>query len=81
MIEDAASVNPSPRSSAERVRLHRKRRRNGMRVVPVQLHESEIDSLVRQRYLKAERRHLPKAVEYALNGFVTDKLGAPLKEG
>ena len=45
-----------------------------------QFARSEIDSLVRQRYLKAERRHLPKAVESALNGFICDKLGTPMKE-
>ena len=81
MKAQAAEAHTRSPSSTERVRLHRKRHRNGMRVVPVQLHESEIDSLVRQRYLKAERRHLPKAVESALNGFICDKLGTPMKEG
>jgi hypothetical protein len=77
----AAETRSRSPTSTERVRRHRKRHRNGMRIVPVQLHESEIDSLVRQRYLKRERRHLPEAVEDALNGFVTDKLGTPLEEG
>jgi hypothetical protein len=62
---------------AERVRTHRKRHRNGLRCVPVLLHETEIDTLVRQDYLKAERRHLKKAVEDALNSFVVDRLGLP----
>ena len=26
-------------------------------------------------------RHLPKAVESSLNGFICDKLGTPMKEG
>jgi hypothetical protein len=65
---------------AERVRIHRKRLRNGLRCVRVLLHETEIDTLVRQGYLKAGRRHLKKAVEGALNLFVTDRLDLPPTE-
>jgi hypothetical protein len=46
----------------------------------VLLHETEIDTLVHQRYLKAERRHLKTAVQDALNSFVVDQLGLPLVE-
>jgi hypothetical protein len=69
-----------PSSVTERVRIHRKRHRNGLRAVRVLLHESEIDSLVRQGYLKQERRHLPDAVQAAINDFICDKLGQPLLE-
>jgi hypothetical protein len=69
---------PSP--VAERVRIHRKMRRNGLRYVRVLLHETEIDTLVRDGYLKAGRRHLKEAVQSALNSFVVDRLGLPPAE-
>ena len=69
-----------PTPVAERVRIHRKRHRNGLRCVPVLLHETEIDTLVSQGYLKAGRRHLKKAVEDALNLFVVHRLGSPPME-
>ncbi len=51
--------------------------RNGLRCVRVLLHDTEIDSLVRQGYLKQERRHLPAAVEDALGDFICHRLGRP----
>jgi hypothetical protein len=67
-------------SVAERVRIHRKRHRNGLRFVRVLLHENEIDSLVHEGYLKQERRRLPHAVQDAVNTFICDRLGPPLRE-
>jgi hypothetical protein len=67
-------------SVAERVRIHRKRNRNGLRSVRVLLHENEIDSLVLKGYLKQERRHLPDAVQDAINTFICHRLGTPLVE-
>jgi hypothetical protein len=68
-----------PSSTAERVRIHRKRHRNGMRFVRVLLHENEIDSLVHEGYLKQERRHLRNAIQDAINTFVCHRLGPPLE--
>jgi hypothetical protein len=69
-----------PSSVTERVRIHRKRHRNGLHSIRVLLHESEIDSLVRDGYLKQERRRLPDAIRGALNAYICDKLGGPLEE-
>jgi hypothetical protein len=68
-----------PSSVAERVRIHRKRRRNGIRTVRVLIGENEIAWLVRDGYLSKEYRHLTSAVQDAVNSFICDKLD-PIKE-
>ena len=67
---------PTSPSSAERVRLHRKRRRNGLRVLRIVLHETEIDALIQKGFLKPERRHDPQAVQNAIDYFICHELGA-----
>jgi hypothetical protein len=50
---------PSTRSSspaAQRMRLYRKRRREGVRYVPVPLDVVDIDGLIRIRLLKEDQR-------------------------
>jgi hypothetical protein len=39
-----------PLPAAERMRVHRTRRRNGLRCVRILLHETEIDSLVEKGF-------------------------------
>jgi len=68
-----------PSSAAERVRIHRKRHQNGLRSVRVLVHESDVDSLIGKGYLKRERRHLRAAIQDAVNLFICDRLGDPLK--
>jgi len=41
-------------AAAERMRLHRERRRKGLRCLTIELRESEIDALVRMGLLRAE---------------------------
>jgi hypothetical protein len=57
------------------MRVHRTRRRNGLRSVRVLLHETEIDQLVQKGFLKPERRHDHDAVENAMGSFVCGALG------
>jgi hypothetical protein len=57
------------------MRVSRERRRNGLRCVRVLLHETEIDSLISKGFLKQERRHNPKAVQDAIDGFICFSLG------
>lgn len=56
------------RSSAARMRLLRNRRRQCIRCVTIQLHESEVEALVRKGWLKAETRNDPVALVEALHG-------------
>jgi len=62
-------------AAAERMRLHRERRRNGMRCLTIELHETEIDALIREGLLKSETRNDPSAVNDALYAFLDDQLG------
>ena len=57
-------VSCSP--AAERMRLHRERRRQGLRCLTIELHEMEIDELIRQGKLNADARNDPSAVCMAL---------------
>ena len=62
-------------SAAERMRLHRERRRNGMRSLWVELRVTEIDALVRTGLLKVETRNDPNAIREALYGYLDQTLG------
>ena len=68
-----------PSSVAERVRIHRKRRRNGLRLVRVLITEDEIDRFILQGYLEADRRNLTSAIQEAIREFICDRL-PPLDE-
>ena len=53
-------------SAAERMRLHRERRREGMRCLWIKLHATEIDSLVRKGLLQSVARNDVNAIREAL---------------
>jgi hypothetical protein len=55
-----------PPSGAERMRLHRKRRRRGTRCVRLQLNVSVIDYFVRKELLKNRERDDPQALRDAV---------------
>jgi hypothetical protein len=66
-VEMTTTTAPVARSlAAERMRLHRERRRNGMRCVTIEVHESEIDMLVHTKLLKSEMRNDANAIIEAL---------------
>jgi hypothetical protein len=71
----APTTEPVRSPAAERMRLHRERRRNGMRCLTIELHETEIDALIRKGLLKSETRNDPSAVNDALYAFFDAKLG------
>jgi hypothetical protein len=68
-------LDPRPSSAAERMRLHRERRRNGMRCLMIELRETEIDALIRMGLLNNETRNDPGAVSEALYAFFDSTLG------
>jgi hypothetical protein len=71
------ATNPAPRSlAAERMRRHRRRKRNSMRCLTIELRDTEIDALIRQRLLNPETRNDPSAVIDALYAFLDRTLGA-----
>ena len=59
-------MTASPTPAAERMRRHRERRRDGMRCLWLELHETEIDALVQRGLLKPETRHDLNAIADAL---------------
>jgi hypothetical protein len=59
---------PAARSpAAERMRLHRERRREGLRCVTIEVRESEINMLVYMKLLKSEMRNDANAIIEALH--------------
>ena len=65
-----------PSAAAERMRLHRERRRQGLRCIIVELRETEIEALVRRGLLEAETRNDKYAVRKALYDHLDQTLGA-----
>jgi hypothetical protein len=64
----------SPSPAAERMRRFRRRRRNGMVCVRVQLGVADVDALVTKRYLNPKKREDLSAVAEAADGFLSDAL-------
>lgn len=60
------------------MRLHRQRRREGLRCLMVELRETEIDALIRKGFLKQETRNDEHAVREALYAHLDRTLGATL---
>ena len=64
------SSNPA----AERMRLHRRRRRLGQRPVRIVIDATVIDALVKSKYLEASGSGDPRAIARAVCDFIWDKL-------
>ena len=78
MVQDSGMSSKGmtePFTAAERMRVHRARRRNGLRSVRILLHETDIDALIEKGFLKKERRHHHVAVQDAMDGFICYALG------
>ena len=65
-----------PSTGTERMRLHRERKREGLRCVIVELRATEIDALVHKGLLKTETRNDMHAVRRALYEHLDRTLGA-----
>jgi hypothetical protein len=59
-------MEASPTRAAERMRRHRYLRKAGLRSIPVQLHEQEIEELISTGLLQASERQNPTAIAIAL---------------
>ena len=67
MTQDAEFTVPAARSAAAvRMRLHRERRRQGLRCLTIELRETEIDALVCVGLLRGEMRNDVNAITDAL---------------
>jgi hypothetical protein len=68
-------TNNARTPAAERMRLHRDRRRRGLRCLMIQLHETEVEALIRGGLLEHETRNDRNAVLQALYGHFSRTLG------
>ncbi len=67
----AEQAHTSSPTAAERMRLHRKRRRGGYRHVRILVHPAEIEALVAKGYLAFDERENTEAVQFAISGLLT----------
>jgi len=74
----AASEPARLSAAAERMRRHRKRKRQGLRCVRVWLRETEVDVLIGQGLLAADARNDPYAVRKAVHKHFDRSLGPTL---
>lgn len=63
-------------SSAERMRRCRARRRAGYRCLTIEIHDTEIDTLVHRGLLRADERDEEGAVADALSQYIEQTLGS-----
>ena len=62
------SRSPSP--AAQRMRRYRERVRQRLRYIPIPLHETDIDALIRMRLLKEDQREDVEALQTAVLGLL-----------
>jgi hypothetical protein len=58
---------PSLSRAAERMRLHRERRRRGLRCVTIEVRRSEVDTLIARRLLAPEEQGDGRALRRAIH--------------
>jgi hypothetical protein len=76
-MSDTQLGAPSPPTrspGAERMARHRRRRRNGMRCITIELRKTEIDQLIRHKLLARDSRDDLGALRKALYDFLDDSL-------
>jgi hypothetical protein len=66
MTTDPAGTPSSSSPAAERMRLYRKRRREGMQYVQIPLHKSEVEDLIGLGFLQREQREDAQALQAAV---------------
>ena len=70
------SAEPVTRSpAAERMRRHRRRKKDRLRCLTIELREREVDALIRKGLLKPETRNVTYDVQMALYAFLEETLG------
>jgi hypothetical protein len=79
MTHNTEMTSSSRRSAADRMRLHRERRRKGLRCVIVELRETEVDALIRKGMLNADARNNSRAVRKALYAHLDQTLGSMVR--
>jgi hypothetical protein len=66
--------------AAERMRLYRRRRRQGVRPVTVEIPPMLIEALIKRMYLKPQDRADLRELQFAVRAFLSDQLMAPERQ-
>jgi hypothetical protein len=69
---------PPPSAAAKRMRLHRERRRQGLRCLTIELRETHASELIKRGCLRSEDQNEPEAVPKALSLFLDRAVEATL---
>ena len=74
MLLETQSDQPSAnaRSAAERMRAYRRRRRQGLRCVEVQVGRVEVNGLIAKGYLSPDKRNDLRAIALAIDDLMFD---------
>jgi hypothetical protein len=67
-------ARPSLSPAAARMRLSRQRHKEGFRTVSVDVHEADVDALIRRGHLRSEEREDRRAIEEAVEFFLESEL-------
>lgn len=66
--------SPITSAPAERMRRHRDRRRSQYRCLTIELHETQIDTLIQMELLKGETRNNANSIIEALHAYLDQRL-------
>jgi hypothetical protein len=72
---NASSDQRARSAAAERMRRHRKRRRDGLRCLTIELRETEVWTLINKGLLRYETRNDVGSIKHALYAFLDQALG------
>jgi len=77
-MSNTVPVSARSRSpAAARMRMLRQRRRQGMRCISISLHVTQIEGLIRHRYLRSELRDDVEALQWAIDALLDTVLDEP----
>jgi hypothetical protein len=69
-----ATALPAPSPAAERMRVHRERKKSGMRCAIIELRETEINALIRKGFLRSDARNDTSEIIDAIYAFFDREL-------
>jgi hypothetical protein len=75
-VSSPVEKEPAHSASTRRMKLHRQRRRQGLRCATVPLREGQIEGLIHRGWLARAERADRAAIEKALLQYLADNLGS-----
>ncbi len=78
MSEQIASIKKPLSPAAQRMRLLRQRRADGLRCIKFEIYDSQVDALIARRLLPSDKRNDSEEIAKALYAIVDRVLPPPL---